>query len=200
MDKIAEFVVSLFRDLKLPYRWGAIAVILTLVLLGVWGFENVTGQFYFSRLEKKITLLRELKELRDSGIVQDPELNQIYQDMVNDLESFSVDRPVTMSTGTINLSDPVTIGKAISGGFLWLLVFIVGIPGEIKKNKRLTGMTFFIGIFILVIALLFSWIGMSIPTILNPWVNYIGFPILQIFILIYLSRKGAQTNVVTKQQ
>lgn len=200
MDKIAEFVVSLFRDLKLPYRWGAIAVVLTLILLGVWGFENLTGQFYFSRLEKKITLLSELKELRDSGIAQDPELNRIYQDMVNDLESFSVDRPVAVSTGTINLSDPVTIGKAISGGFLWLLVFIIGVPGEIKKNKRLTGMTFFIGIFILVIALLFSWIGMSIPTILNPWVNYIGFPILQIFILIYLSKKGAQTNVVTKQQ
>jgi hypothetical protein len=194
MDKIAEFVVSLFRDLKLPYKWGAIGVILTLIVLGVWGFERVTGQFYLSRLERKTTLLTELKELRDSGITQDPELNKIYQNLVKDLESFSVKQPIasTSGTGEIDFTNPVTLGKAISGGFPWILIFIIGIPIDIKKNKRITGTTIFIGIFILSIALLFAWIGMLIPTIVNPWVNYIGFPILQIFVLVYFSVKSAK--------
>lgn len=202
MEKIAEFLVSLFRDLKLPYRWGAILGILTLILLGVFAFERLTGQFYFSRLEKKITLLTELKELQDSGIAQDPELNKIYQDMVKDLESFSVKQSLSLASETepIDINNPITIGKAISGSFIWILILIFGIPIDIRKNKRVTGMTIFIGIFILSIALLFAWLGAIIPTIINPWVNYIGFPLLQISALVYFSVKTTKPTTSTEKQ
>jgi hypothetical protein len=195
MDKFAEFVVGLFQDLKLPYRWGAIGVVLMLVFLGVLGFERVTGQFYFSRLERKITLLNELKQLKDAGITQDPELNKIYQDTVNELESFSVKQSVSITPGGIDFSNPVTIGKAIGGASFWLLVFVLGISADIRKNKKITWTTIGMGIFILLIALLFAWIGAIIPTIISPWVNYIGFPIFQISLLIYLSVKSAKPAV-----
>jgi hypothetical protein len=199
MDKFAEFVVGLFRDLKLPYRWGAIGVVLTLVLLGVLGFERITGQFYFSRLERKITLLNELKQLKDMGVTQDPELNKIYQDTVDELESFSVKQTVTATSGGIDFSNPETIGKAVSGAFLWLIVFIFGISGEIRKNKKITWSTIGLGIFILLIALLFAWIGVIIPTIISPWFNYIVFPVLQVALLIYISVKSVKPVATTNK-
>lgn len=34
-----------------------------------------------------------------------------------------------------------------------------------------------------------GWIGSVIPTIANPWVNYIGYPVLQLIALIALTIK-----------
>ena len=200
MDKIAEFIVGLFRDLKLPFRWGAIGLILVLIIFGFWGFERLTGQFYFSRLERKITLLSELQKIKDSGIEQNPELYTIYKDMVKDLESFSVKQPSVVEVEPINISDPNTIGKAISGAFLWILVLVIGVSSEIKKAKKITGMTVTITVFLLLAILLFAWIGMIIPTIINPWFNYIVFPIVQVVILVMLTRKSSKPTAVSPSQ
>ncbi|MDD3231088.1 MAG: hypothetical protein PHE09_18020, partial [Oscillospiraceae bacterium] len=37
-----------------------------------------------------------------------------------------------------------------------------------------------------------GWIGYIIPTIFNPWINYIGYPVLQLIALIALAVKPNQ--------
>jgi len=90
MDKIAELIFGLLQPLKLPARLVAIAFTIILIFVSIYGYERITGQFYFSKLERKISLLKELQDLKISGIVQNPELYAIYQDTVKELSSFEV--------------------------------------------------------------------------------------------------------------
>ncbi len=199
MDKIAEMIATLFKELKPSFRWVAVFIFLGLAILGFWFFERSTGQLYFSRLERKITLLTELQKLKDSGIENNPELYNIYQDLVVELESFSVEQPAIVSIKPVDFSEPAAIGKAISGAFLWVLILVFGVSYEIRKAGKITGTTTAIAVFLLVVSLLFAWFGMIIPTIINPWVNFIGFPIVQIIILVILTRKSIKP-VAPKQQ
>lgn len=189
MDKLAAFVVELFQGLKSSARW--VAVFLTLIAIGIvfYGYERSTGQLYFSRLERKIALLRELYELKNSGIEQYPELYIIYEDTVAELTAFKIVRPQSTQLPSIDWRNSETIGKAISGSFLWLLVFVFGIASEIRKSGKITGFIITLAVFLLLIVLLFAWFGVLIPTIINPWVNYILFPLLQIVALIYISTR-----------
>lgn len=68
-------------------------------------------------------------------------------------------------------------------------MFFIGVPIEMKKDGKITGTTIALGIILLIIAALFAWGGSKIPTVINPWVNNILFPILQFSILVFLSRK-----------
>ena len=45
-----------------------------------------------------------------------------------------------------------------------------------------------------ILGVFFGGIGILIPTILNPWVNYIGYPILQLVILIISVLKSNSAN------
>jgi len=70
-----------------------------------------------------------------------------------------------------------------------ILHLAYGVITETKKAGKVTGFIISIGIVITLIAWLFAWIGIKIPTLINPWVNYIGFPLIQIGIINMLSRK-----------
>lgn len=189
MNEIASFIVSLFQGLKLPFRWFAVVLSLSLLFGGIWGYERLTGHFYLSRLERKITLLEDLQSVANAAIENHPELQQIYTNTVEELDSFDVSQPFFPNLPSINLGDTTAIGKAISGAFFWIIVLVFGVLSETKKAGKLTGMVIFLGIVIGLIALLFAWIGTLIPTVLNPWVNYIGFPLIQFGILLLITRK-----------
>ena len=45
-----------------------------------------------------------------------------------------------------------------------------------------------------VIGLVLGGVGYILPTIVNPWVNYIGFPALQLVALISISVKSNNQN------
>jgi hypothetical protein len=195
MDKLAAFVVELLQGLKSSARWVAILLTIILIVSGFYFYERSTGQLYFSRLERKITLLKELYEIKKSGIQQDPELYAIYQDAVNDLSAFDVVQPTEFHFQSVDWSKPETIWKAVSSSLLWFLVLIFGISSEIKKARKITAFTFTLAIALLLIALFFAWVGTLIPTILNPWVNYIFIPLLQVAALVYLSTKGNKKSV-----
>ncbi|NCS68184.1 hypothetical protein GW777_07470 [Candidatus Peregrinibacteria bacterium] len=195
MDKLAEFVVGLFQGLKSSARWVAVLLTIIFIVGGFYGYERSTGQLYFSRLERKISLLKELYEIKKSGIEQDPELYAIYQDAVNELSGFDVAQPTKFQFQPIDWNKSETIWKAISGSLLWIVVLIFGISSEIKKARKITGFIFTLAVALFLVALLFAWVGTLIPTIINPWVNYILFPVLQIAVLIYFSTRAKKNPV-----
>ena len=199
MDKIAEFVIALFQGLRLPFRWVAVILIITFSVLILFGYERATGHFYFSRLEQKISLLKELQNLKSSGIEQNPELYTIYQDEVEELRVFDVNHSTAFELVSIKWTDTTTVGKAVSGAFIWILFLFFGIGSEIKKDRKITGSTVGLTIFLLFISGLFAWLGVVIPTIINPWVNYILFPTVQIFLLILLTRNSIKKSATSQK-
>lgn len=79
--------------------------------------------------------------------------------------------------------------KFLSGGaFAWLITLCVPFMNTFE-NKKMKVLAF------LLLALfggILGAIGYIIPIIFNPWVNYIGYPILQLIILIALIAKPKQ--------
>jgi len=102
----------------------------------------------------------------------------------------NINQPTNITFQPIDWTNLETIGKAISGASIWLLLFVFGISSEIKKSRKITGLIISIAIFLILAAFLFAWIGALIPTIISPWVNYILFPIIQIVVLVFLTRKS----------
>jgi len=194
MKEIADFIVGLFKGLKLPLRWLAVIASLFLIVLVLLGYEYLTGHFYLNRLQKKIALLKELQFIANEGIDANDELVLIYQSAVDELAQYKV-RPIALPyLPSVSLGDPVTWGKAISGASVWLLILIAGVSSDVGKAGRLTGTTIGVAIVLIIIVTLFAWLGAIIPTIFNPWVNYIGFPAIQLVLFYLLSRKKKPTN------
>ena len=189
MKEVAEFVVSLFNSLRLPFRWLAVLLSLIVIGLALAEYEHLTGYFYFTRLERKVALLRELHDIASQGISTHRELYPIYQSAVDELAKYEVRVPVLPWFSSANLGDPVIWGKATSGALVWILILIIGISSDVKKAGKVSATTIGVGIVVLMIAALFAWLGTLVPTILNPWVNYIGFPAVQIVVLYLLGRK-----------
>jgi hypothetical protein len=189
MKDIAAFIVSLFQDLKLPVKWLAIVVIILAVLFGILGYEKITGHFYLDKLERKMLLLKDLQAIADSGVENNKELWPIYESIVDDVYSYEITHRFIPHLPKLNFGDPVTMGKAFSGAVFWLILVAVGIPTEIKKDGKITGMTIGLAIFLLLIASLFAWLGTIIPTLYSPWINYLLFPAVQFLIIFLITRK-----------
>jgi hypothetical protein len=193
LKDIASFFVSLFQDLKLPIRWVAFISLLVFLIVGILGFEQLTGQFYLSKLERKVALLKNLQAIADAGIEHHPELKATYEQAAAELSSFEVRTPGSYILSW-QIGDTTVLGKAISGAFIWIVVLIFGVSSDIQKNGKLTVMTIGVAIAILLIAAIFAWVGTLIPTIYNPWVNYILFPVTQLIVLLLLFRKRKSAN------
>lgn len=187
MEDVANFIASLFKDMKLSTRWVAIVLIIFLTALGLLGFEYLTGHFYYQSLERKINLLKELQLIANEDISKNPELYPIYQSAVKELSRCEVRNLAFLPPR--DLGNPVIWGKAIGGALVWLLILAVGVVSEVKKTGKLTGIIIAVAVVLIIIAAIFAWIGTIIPTIYAPWVNYVGFPLIQLVFLFLLTRK-----------
>jgi hypothetical protein len=138
LKDIASFFVSLFQDLKLPIRWVAFISLLMFIILGALGFEQLTGHFYLSKLERKVALLKSLQTIADAGIDNHPELKTVYEKAASELLSFEVRTPASYIP-SLQIGGPNTLGKAISGAFIWIVVMIFGISSDVQKYGIVQG-------------------------------------------------------------
>jgi hypothetical protein len=187
MKEAAGFITSLFSGLDLRRRWVAGVLAAILLLASLWVFESYTGYFFYQTLERRVGLLERMRSLGDEGIHSDSQLYPIYQATVEQLANridFRVQWP------SISPADPTSLGKAISGSSVWILILVVGVVSEIRKVKRISGTAIGVALTVGLIAYLFGWIGTILPTLGNPWVNYILFPVAQLLLLWLLARKG----------
>jgi hypothetical protein len=186
MKETAGFITGLFSGLDLRGRWFAGVLSVIVLLLAFWAFESYTGSFFYQTLEKRTAILERMHTLADEGIANDPLLYPIYLSTAKKLASRSDFR---IPLPTISLTDPEGLGKAISGSSIWVLILIVGVSSEIRKDKRISGTTVALALTIGLVAYFFGWIGTIIPTLWHPWVNYIAFPGAQLLILWLLTRR-----------
>ncbi len=196
---IASIMASLFQELKLPLRWLAVVGFLLLIGLGILGYDRLTGQSYYGRLEKKISLIKELQSISNQGIDKNQELYQIYLGTVEELSHGDVFNLTLPYLQIQNFSDPIVILKAISGALLWLFVLPFGVSAAFKQEGKISGTAVAVAVLAVIVAfaVVFAWLGAVIPDILTPWVNVIFYPIIQFTIAYRLTKKKPS---ITQQQ
>jgi hypothetical protein len=173
-EGFGDLIKTLFEGLDLRRRWLAILSFGILFGLCLLIFEQMTGTIYYNNLEKKVELLQELNTLENEGhISSNPELKRVYDETVQELNLRPV-RPFRFPT-TILVSS-VPLWKVISGATLG---FVLAFSFIFQKEPNTNAFTAAV-----IMAILGGIIGYWIPTIYSPWINYIGFPIFQILVLV----------------
>jgi len=178
--ELVKFFTSLFEGLDLRRRWSLIVGTVIVAVLVTVVFEYCTAWNYYRSLENKVSFLKELHALAKDDIAASPELFRIYRETAGEVGARRV-RPLTLPTFTPS----VTSRKFVSGSLFWLVMMFAALRGTFGQETSIK----VIGVvFMGVVALLFGCLGTLIPTICNPLVNYLGFPIVQIRTLWLLGR------------
>jgi hypothetical protein len=164
-----------------------IVKILILVIIVIVLFPMISDYFYGNvKLKQQIDILKELNEL-SKEIISEPQLNDYYQSI---LKNFGATKPanapyITTTNAPRNVSDfftSVNILKFIAGSIWWIILLVIVIfMKEAKISTKITGI-----ILVLILVLTFGVVGIYIPTFNPLIINIIGFPILQITLLIVI--------------
>ena len=187
MDKAIELIVSwIQKNLKNPKLYVVCA---SLVVIMALIFPYIDANFFFyNRIVKRVTILDDLSKIDMEKISQSPTLQQEYDAILAEIEE---QRELAFSStiSSKQTQSKVPLIKFLSGGILaWIVTLCVPFMNTFE-NKKAKILAF------LLLALFggfLGWIGYIVPIIINPWVNYIGYPILQIIMLIALTVKPKQ--------
>lgn len=187
MDKAIELIVSwIQRNLKNPKLYAIFAVIIVVIALV---FPYVDANFFFyNRIEKRVSILQSLSEIDKEKVSQYPALQEEYDAIISEIEK---QRELSISSvrGMEQTTSNIPLFKFLSGGALaWIITLCVPFMNTFKDKK-----TKVLGFFLLALfGGILGGVAYIIPTIFNPWINYIGFPVLQLIILIALTVKPKQ--------
>ncbi len=187
MKDIAGFITGVFSGLDIRRRWVAGGLCVLILLVSLWIYESYTGHFFYQTIEKRVVLLDKLYSLEDGGLDTNSTLYPIFHSTVKQLtkhNDFNIQFP------SLAKIDPLRLFKAISASSIWILILIVGVTSEIRKDKKFTGTTIGVGLVLGFIVYVVGWLGSIIPTLGNPWVNYLAIPIAQVILMSLLMRMG----------
>lgn len=202
MNDLANLLITLINWVKQNYKkpklWITLVVVVVLVY---WLIPYIDSNFfYYDRMEKRISILQQLTELDQGKISTNTILKNEYQDILNDIqiqEERMVSSIITNISNSINRFFEVKPQegkiwlKFMSGAAVSLIiaVFIPGMNTFSSKKQKIAGF-----ILVLVIAVILGEIGVMLPIIIDPKVNYFGIPILQLIGLITLIVKSNKTE------
>ena len=187
MDKVIELIVSWiqqnFKNPKLYAIFAAVIVVIALV------FPYIDANFFFyNRIEKRVNILHSLSGIDMGKVSQYPALQEEYDAIISEIEKqreLSISNVISMEQTTSN----IPLFKFLSGGALaWIITLCVPFMNTFK-DKKTKVITFFS---LALIGGILGGVAYIIPTIFNPWVNYIACPVLQLIILITLAMKSKQ--------
>lgn len=197
MDSVArilELIVDfLKRNYKKPKLWFAILGILVFIILIFPYIDSNT--FYYTRMEKRISILEHLTQLDETTINSNPVYRQEYESILQEIQlqrERSVNSIATQIFDTVNSSWTTgkdqgnKILKFISGA-IWFLIVTICVPFMNTFKKRSDKLVAFIVMIIL--STIVGCIFMAIPIIYRSWINYFVIPIAQLVIVIVLVGK-----------
>ena len=187
MDKAIELIVSwIQKNLKNPKLYAIFATVIVVIALV---FPYVDANFFFyNRIGKRVDILQSLSEIDMEKVSHSPALQEEYDAIISEVKkqrelSISSAFSIEQTTGNIPLF------KFLSGGALaWIITLCVPFMNTFKDKKTKVLAFFLLALF----GGILGGVAYIIPTIFNPWINYIGYPVLQIIILIALAIKPKQ--------
>ena len=197
MDSVArmlELIVDfLKRNYKKPKLWFGILGILVFIIL-IFPYMD-SNTFYYTRMEKRISILEHLTQLDETAINSNPVYRQEYESILQEIQlqrERSVNSIATQLFDTVNSSWTTgknqgnKILKFISGA-IWFLIVTICVPFMNTFKKRSDKLVAFIVMIIL--STIVGCIFMAIPIIYRAWINYFVIPIAQLVIVIVLVGK-----------
>lgn len=197
MDSVArilELIVDfLKRNYKKPKLWFGILGILVFIILIFPYIDSNT--FYYTRMEKRISILEHLTQLDETAINSNPVYRQEYESILQEIQlqrERSVNSIATQLFDTVNSSWTTgknqgnKILKFISGA-IWFFIVTICVPFMNTFKKRSDKLVAFIVMIIL--STIVGCIFMAIPIIYRAWINYFVIPIAQLVIVIVLVGK-----------
>lgn len=202
LGKIAEGILELFRkNHKRPKLWiTIIGLCLIFILLIPYIDANF---FYYSRMERRITILDQVIKLDPQMIESNDVFTQEYEAILNEISQNDERSINSVMNKMINFFTDIYKVKGVSGnglikfftGALWLIILLICVPlMDTFKKKSDKIMAFFL---VLILAIIIGFICMNIPIIITPMVNYISIPLLQlvgVIIFVIKSKKGSKTS------
>lgn len=195
VGKLIEELLEVFKkNYKRPRLWICLGLIIfCFVLL----FPYIDSNFlYFSRMEKRISILERVMELDQEKINSNPAYQNEYQSILKEMEQQS-ERTINsvMNRMSNYINNLMETGKEQGNrwikfftGAIWFIIVTVCIPFMNTFKKRSDKVLAFV--LMLIISFLAGWIFSIIPIIVTPMFNYIGIPIMQIILLIVIVNKS----------
>ena len=183
-EKIFDLVKNNFKNPKLYI------VILTVLLCFLVLFPYIDANFfYYQRINDRIDVLQKISELNVESIAENEVLKDEYNRILSEIEKQS---DGSLGSVFIKETNPTTnIIKFVSGAFLF---WIISVACFFIKGFKNVGYKFFGFIFFIFLGIVFGFIAKVIPTIVNPAVNYIGFPAMIIIIVALLATGGKKED------
>ncbi len=189
-EKLFDLVKNNLKNPKLY----ALLLALTIVFFLLFPYLDA-NIFYYKRINDRVEVLEKVSALDSDLIAENSTLKTEYERILVEISN----QPESMVSSILTKENSIsaTIAKFISGGFLfWVIAFCCfGLKGFKNFGYKLLGFVMF-----LIIGVLFGFIAKAIPTIFNPWVNCIGFPIILIIFaaLLLTSNKKSTASVTDK--
>ncbi len=179
-EGIGDVLKALFEGLDLRRRWLAVFSFVVVVGVCLLLFEQMTATVYYSSLERKTSLMKELNALEKEGdISSSPELKKVYDATVQELSLRPI-RPFAFPA-VVSLSS-VTFWKVVSGAGVGLFFALCYVFGVWRTGVNILPAA-------VAIAIIGGFIGGVMPVLYGPWVNYIGFPVVQLLLLFLAGRR-----------
>jgi hypothetical protein len=147
---------------------------MALVVAGLLTVEWATGAFFTFQLQQRVDILKDLNELAQSGVMQRPELASIYQEL---LGKVAIYRPQPL------IVEPEAVLRFVVAAFPWIWLSFYFPFTKSKIDMRW-------GLFVIsvVLAGLFGWVGIVLPTFGSPLWN----------LLVYLIANAAWITMIVK--
>ncbi|WP_346026725.1 hypothetical protein [Beduinella massiliensis] len=191
MDKFLEAIISgIEKNLKNPKLYAFIAVVIFVCAL-VFPYIDA-NYFFYHRIEKRIRILQSISQFDYEEISQEPLLKKEYDAILVEIDQ---QRNWSISSAAQNSNSDdvktVMLFKFLSGAVLSLLITLCIPFMNTFKDRQTKVIAFFC---LLILSSVLGGIGYLIPTFFNPWINYVGWPILQIVFVAGLAMKPKKTE------
>lgn len=173
--------------LKKSILW--IFIIIFLLFLLLYTFEIFTGHFYFARINKKIDILTKIDKQIPQGSPLKREIYNQYKLLAKNISQYKVSKRISLpKTMAVKLTKKniQNILKFLTAWIIPLLLIIFQTKRRSPKGKS----DLIVGS--IIIGIVCGGIAVLIPIIYNPWINYLGVPIIQALTL-------AIIGIVTKK-
>lgn len=183
MDKIVEFIIEeVKKNLKNPKFYVCI-ILLLLIVLFIFPYIDANF-FYYNRIEKRINILQKISKIDKKKISKNIILKKEYNSILSEISNQNQKTFNNIISFNKHETFNSKLLKFISGSFLFVIIAI-WIPFMNTFKDNISKLAAFI--LLLILGAIAGYIGTRLPTFQNTYINYIGFPILQLTIVIIIS-------------
>lgn len=187
---VLEAINWIKKNFKKPKFWIVVLALITIVLV-VWPWIDSTF-LYYNRMQNRISILQQVSELDVELIGKNPVLQEEYETILVEIQvqaNRRTNSPLLVLANVINdrfqiePAETKPVWKFIAGAF-WCMLITILIPFmNTFKCKRDKWIGFVIFVFLSMLA---GGIFANVPTVIHPYVNYFGVPIIQLIVFVYL--------------